>query len=243
VFADEVLWGGNQRAAGRLKTLVTERYLSIERKGVDMVSYTNLMRLIIASNEEWVIPAGPESRRWFVVEVSKDYRSNFDYFMKLKAFFDGSGLNHLMHFLINRKIRNNLREAMVTDALIIQRSMKSSQDDISMWISQILETGAYENWYHQGEFESIDVVGAKKSGHRMDKKELYSHYINWCQQSKTRVRVPVTFWTKMKIFGLDERTKIRDKETKERIRAIVLPSPEELEESYNQSIGNIKRKS
>ena len=75
VFADEITWGGNVKNQGKLKGLVTEQQLTGERKGIDAIQYRNFAHVIIASNAEWVIPAGANSRRWLVLDVD-DGRAN-----------------------------------------------------------------------------------------------------------------------------------------------------------------------
>lgn len=243
VFADEVLWGGNRKAAGRLKTLITDKYLSIERKGVDMTTYTNVMRLIIASNEDWIIPAGPESRRWCMLEASGARRADFGYFAKLKSFFDGNGTRHMLWYLMNRKITNNLRVAPETDALMIQRNMHASQDDLAMWFGHVLEMGIYEQWYDKGKCESINELSKiTETSHRIAKADVMAHYIQWCDQYKKRVIPPYVFWNRLKKFGFD--IKIRPVNDKgERYYAFVLSPAGTAIDLYNKSIGLIQEKS
>ena len=241
IFADEILWGGNKKAAGRLKTLVTDRHLSIERKGLDMTTYTNLMRLIIASNEDWVVPAGPESRRWFVLEVAPHKRADFEYFAKVDAFIKGDGISHLLHFLMNRKITNNLRSAPETEGLMYQRALHSSQDPIGLWFNHLLESGTYQHMYESNKFETVDAVGNTKSGSRIPKNELFNHFNEWAKENKTHPVSSMAFWTKMRHkFGLDEF--IRAEKDKKRFWALVLPSPKEIHSTYNRAYGLIRSK-
>lgn len=238
VFADEILWGGNRKAAGRLKTLVTERHLSIERKQKDMTTYTNLMRLIIASNEEWVVPAGPESRRWFVLEASNHRRDDFEYFARIDAFLKGEGLNHILHFLMNRKIKNNLRLAPQTEALVYQRALHASQDSFGVWINQLLESGAYTTMFNDNKFETKDAIGTVKSGSRVLKQELFNHYIEWCKQAKLHFMSSTAFWIRMRNkLGIDNF--VRSGKAGKRVTMVILPEPEELMITYNRAYGLI----
>jgi Family of unknown function (DUF5906) len=65
LFADEAYWPGDKGAEGELKRLITEPTLNIESKGRDTVSVPNLLHVLMASNEDWVVPAGERERRYF----------------------------------------------------------------------------------------------------------------------------------------------------------------------------------
>jgi len=65
--ADEASFGGDPRSAGKLRSLVTRTEHVIEPKGVDAYRVPNYMRLMITSEEDWVIPASfkdVEFRAW-----------------------------------------------------------------------------------------------------------------------------------------------------------------------------------
>ena len=42
----------------------------IEPKGVDPFSVRNCIHLLMSSNADWVVPAGADARRYFVLDVS-----------------------------------------------------------------------------------------------------------------------------------------------------------------------------
>ena len=65
LFADEAFFAGDRAHVGVLKALITEPTLTIEAKYANAVQMPNFVHLMMASNEEWVIPAGPEARRFF----------------------------------------------------------------------------------------------------------------------------------------------------------------------------------
>ena len=80
LFADEALWGGDKTAEGKLKQLITEPTKVYEAKGVDACMGRNHVHLMMASNEEWVAPTGPEARRFAVFDVSDERRQDQAYF-------------------------------------------------------------------------------------------------------------------------------------------------------------------
>jgi hypothetical protein len=70
-FIDEMVWGGDKQKAGVIKKLITEKTMTINKKNIPKITTDNLMNIVIASNEEWVVPAGLTARRFFVCDVNQ----------------------------------------------------------------------------------------------------------------------------------------------------------------------------
>lgn len=176
VYADEVLWPGDRKAANVLKGLVTEKRITIEQKGVDSITIDNMNRVLIASNESWIVPAGPQSRRWLVLNVSPSVAKNKAYFSKLFDEIEGGGMEALMHFLLNRKITSDLRTAPVTKGLIEQRQMSHNHDSMLHFMSEICLRGG---------FQSTDCEAKMGDDLRWPNKlasfDVYSEYVTWCK--------------------------------------------------------------
>ena len=79
-MAEEVFWAGDRTAEGVIKALATANIMDYERKGLDPVAGRNYTRLMIASNNPWVVPAWSGGRRWFVLEVGNKHEKDFPYF-------------------------------------------------------------------------------------------------------------------------------------------------------------------
>ena len=123
VFADEAFWAGDKQAEGVLKGLVTEEMNVIEQKGKDAYKIRNYIRLIVASNNEWVVPAGPSERRFCVLDVLSARKQDHSYFSAIEEQMDNGGLEALMHFLMNRNLTGkNLRNLPKTTALQEQKN-------------------------------------------------------------------------------------------------------------------------
>lgn len=175
IFADEVVYGGSKKHAGTLKALVTERNLTVERKGIDAYQYYNCARLMIASNEDWFIPAGPESRRWFVLETSSDKANNINWFNAIHRELDNGGVEAMMYELMNREITSNLKHAPETEMLKDQRLRyaASHRDSLLAWLSDCLELGSLGVQCH----ESNDIETAWPA--LVDRMEIYTAYMEW----------------------------------------------------------------
>lgn len=100
LFADEVIWDGDRKAEAKIKTFLTEPTLTIEGKGKDAVSWPNMLHVVISSNSEWIVPAGPYERRYAVFDVSDAHRQERGYFQPLYAEIEGGGLAAMLHDLL-----------------------------------------------------------------------------------------------------------------------------------------------
>jgi hypothetical protein len=78
--ADEAFWAGSKEGEGALKGLITSREHLIERKNVDPYRVANYVRILVTSNEDWVVPASFDERRWMVLDVADHAKQNRAYF-------------------------------------------------------------------------------------------------------------------------------------------------------------------
>lgn len=147
--ADEAVWAGNKDAEGRLKSMITGRTHMIEGKGVDAVQLPNYIHLLMTSNEDWVIPAGKDERRFAVFDVSPHCAGNHDYFRQMEAELDSGGREALLYDLLRLDLSEmNLRMIPKTDALLSQKIR--SLDHVETWLLDRLKDGSptekHEGW-------------------------------------------------------------------------------------------------
>ena len=141
VFADEAIWAGDKAGEGVLKALITEPRLTVEPKNKDSFEMPNYVRLMIASNADWVVPAGPMERRFCVVNVSDKHRGDHGYFQAIVDQMNNGGREALLHFLLNHDLTGvNLRSIPQTDALMEQKIQTMPPLDEFWYFA--LETGA-----------------------------------------------------------------------------------------------------
>jgi hypothetical protein len=180
VFADEVLWPGDRKVANVLKGMVSERRVVREAKGIDSIEVDNLSRIIISSNEDWIVPAGPGSRRWLVLNVSDKVAKNKVYFDRLFGEMEKQGgRSALLSFLLHRKITNNLRTAPTTKGLIEQRRLSNRHDSLLHFLSEAMV---------RGRFSSIDVDAKMGDADTWPTTllafELFTEYRDYCKDAR-----------------------------------------------------------
>ncbi len=136
--ADEAVWAGDKAAEGRLKGLITSSTQFIEAKGIDPVELANYVRLIMTSNEDWVVPAGKDERRYAVLDVDPRCAKNADYFAEIDAEMAAGGLAHLLGDLLAFNLASvDLRNAPRTDALLEQKIRSLGSVD-SWWFERLM---------------------------------------------------------------------------------------------------------
>ncbi|GJD51101.1 hypothetical protein OPKNFCMD_3852 [Methylobacterium crusticola] len=139
--ADEGFWAGDKAAEGRLKGLVTAETQMIESKGVDPIRLKNFVRLLITSNEDWVIPAGKDERRFCVIDVGSGCAQNKEYFAELYREMGDGGREALLHDLLSFDLTKvNLRQIPRTEALLEQKLR--SLDTVESWWFERLAAGS-----------------------------------------------------------------------------------------------------
>ena len=110
VFADEVFGTAKQDKQGLLKTLVTQPYVVIEPKGVDAMKCDKFLRLIMASNLDWAVPADIDDRRFFVKDMfhplQDDKPGKIDYFKNIMFEWAQGGKEAFLAVLLTRELSN-----------------------------------------------------------------------------------------------------------------------------------------
>lgn len=140
LFGDEAFFAGDKKHEGVLKTLITEEHLVIEGKGIDAEAAPNFVHLGLASNDDWVVPAGLDERRFFVMEVGDAHKQDHAYFKQIKADLDAGGRENLLHFLLSFDLSAfEVRQVPQTIALQEQKIMSMAPE--AQWLFDKLGDG------------------------------------------------------------------------------------------------------
>ena len=150
LFVDEALWAGDKQGESVLKALITEDNIQIESKGVDTVTAPNRLHIMMASNNEWVVPAGAQERRYFVLEVGVQRQQDQTYFSAInKQMVERGGLEAMMYDLANRDITKfNIRSVPRTTALDAQ-IIQSLDPGHRWWMEHLGQVFTPPAWKHQ----------------------------------------------------------------------------------------------
>lgn len=124
LFADEAFYAGDKKHESILKALITEDTLAIEAKGKDIEMGSNCLHIVMASNEDWAVPASMDDRRFFVLDVADAQRNAHGYFRDMQAQLEDGGHAALLDLLLRLDISKfNVRERPETKALATEKEM------------------------------------------------------------------------------------------------------------------------
>lgn len=143
LFADEAYGPKDKSAEGSLKRLITEPTLFIEAKGRDPVTVVNRLHVLMASNEDWVIPAGSHERRFAVFDVSENHMQQTSWFTPLYRQLVGGGYAAMLHELLHRDI-GDWHPRVIPRNAALGRQQQESLSPLEVWWLELLQTGVLE---------------------------------------------------------------------------------------------------
>ncbi len=227
MFADELIWGGYKSSEGVLKALITEDSIMLERKNIDAVRIKNHIRLLVASNEDWPVPAGPGERRWLVCDCSDKYKEDHDFFAALEVEMDNGGLEAMMYDLLNREITTNQRSAPKTAAL--SDVAVKGFNPLEKWLFMALEIPRYGFGTH---------YEPKSWGDDISSDLLFSRFNDFSFQFNARDRMSKDVFMRklIKLLDLSTRSRPMDENGK-RTPVYQLPNIEQARKNFSKAVG------
>jgi hypothetical protein len=145
LFVDEAIWAGDKEGENVLKGLVTEPTIQIEKKHIDATVSRNRLHIMMASNNEWVVPAGNRERRYCVLQVNESHIQDSAYFAAIDdQMLNHGGLSAMMYDLQQRDLSTfNVRQFPWTDALD-EQILRSLEPAMQWWVDYLGKT--YVSW-------------------------------------------------------------------------------------------------
>lgn len=146
---DEAFWSGDKQAEGTLKDIITGREHVIEHKGKEPYTVANKTRVVILGNEEWLIPASHDERRFAVFDVGDGRKQDRAFFTAMREGMEAGGYAVLLRTLLDYDITGlELNAAPSTQGLVDQK---------------IHSLNAVYHWWHQC-LEQERIIGAEFEG-------------------------------------------------------------------------------
>jgi hypothetical protein len=141
LFADEVFFAGDKQQENILKGLITEPTINVERKGIDVETSVNRLKVLMASNNEWVVPTSSDERRYFVLEISNKYRNQSSYFTPLVR--ELSNVHNKAAFLYDMLHRDisSFNVSKFPDTVALKQQRAHSLNTFGQYWLEVLERG------------------------------------------------------------------------------------------------------
>jgi hypothetical protein len=132
LFADEAFFAGDKKHRSVLRSLITDQFITLEAKGVDVDMVPNYLHIMMASNDRHMLPAGEDERRWLVLDVHKGNHQDSRFFKAIVDQMESGGYEALLYTLLTRDLTNfNVRDVPKTEALQEQKLL--SLEPFEQW--------------------------------------------------------------------------------------------------------------
>lgn len=198
--ADEAFWAGDKQAQGVIKGLITEHTTAIERKHQDVIEVPNRLRIIFNSNEDWIVPAGLDERRFFVLEVGSAQKQNRPYFASIEKQLLSGGYKAMLYDLLHMDISGlDLGNVPQTAALLQQKEQSMTTEQRfwygRLWNGDLADRREWEEWTPTDELYEAYLKESKSVGERRRKVEMdFSREIKRLCPGVDKKQVTVTVW-------------------------------------------------
>ena len=169
LFADEAVWAGSKQEEGILKALITEETLFIEGKGRDAVQCENHLHLLIATNNEWSVPAGMDERRFLALHVGDDKKQDEAYFRAIRQELV-TGRGKLLKTLLDMDLTNYSPYSVPNTKELAQQKVLSMDIFGAWWFDKLVAgqvLASLDNWT-----DSVPIFA------------LYLDLVQYCQRSR-----------------------------------------------------------
>ena len=178
LFADEAFYAGDVQHENVLKSLVTESTIIIEGKGKDAIVANNYIRMIMASNHDWVVPTGGFDRRFCILDVADNQRNDRAFFNQLEAQWLSGGMAACLNDLLARDL-SDFRIENIPET-------KARRDQKRM---TVLGKGTIEEWWARKLQEGILLDMKDNAGWltQVAKKALRQDYVLYMRNMNHRV--------------------------------------------------------
>jgi hypothetical protein len=205
VFLDEVMFGGDHRAANALKSLVTSGAMSIEPKMLPIIQSPIGLNFFLATNNQDGVRIEKHDRRYWVFDVREE-RMPDAYFKALMAEINSGGREAFAYYLMNMDITGFVPWVDINkDNAAKSKMINATVNDYDM-----------DKWLEEC-YLSHQIVGMNtgfgrgadrlwKDGDEVSSISLLKAYKEWQTTVKGPTRAKPTandeFWRKLTVLGL-----------------------------------------
>lgn len=174
VQMEEAFWAGTKELEGTLKHLITTSSLRMELKGVDAIESHNYTRILLTSNNKWVVPAGLDERRFAAFWVSEKRMQDKPHFQKMWDQMANGGIA-AWHQRLREFDRSKVDLRQIPMTPLLARQKLESAPPMALFALDLITEESREVWpEHDGSarIECDRLLGLVKSFYS----ERHFHY-------------------------------------------------------------------
>lgn len=178
LILDEAAWPGDKSAEGKLKGLITGRHHNIEHKGKEPFKVDNLTRVVVIGNEDWLVPATQDERRYAVFNVGNGRMQDREFFKSMRYRMELGGYRLLLTYLLQFDLKDvDVNGAPMTIGLVDQKH--ASLEPLEQWWLDCLTEGRLVGSIAKGvSFEEIHTDTFRNA------------FVEYARRRQIRTRLP-----------------------------------------------------
>ena len=191
----------------KMKSLITDRHLQIEKKGMEHIMIDNHINFIMTTNHRHTVKIEGDDRRYACFEVSEKYKQNNDYFADYLDVLDNDYAgDHIYTYFKNYPEEDmvNLRKIPMTE--IKQEMLDLSKSSVVRFVEcmdEEVEQAMLYDWVGKDGKKAISVDN------------FYSLFLNWCAKNgekgswaKTKITPELKSKGLLKEYGKNKRNSV-----------------------------------
>lgn len=238
LHVEEGFWAGSKGAEGPLKHLITSEDVLIEPKGINPFKVKSVLRLLITSNEKWVVPATADERRYFVLDIGEQHMQDHAYFSAIRKEAANGGRAALLDYLMNYDLTGfDVRNVPATEALAEQKI--EGLRNIELWWYGMLENGEIDLGNRGGLGDDSDASRWAWEAVYVDRDEFRGAYARWLHSRRYQGEELRDFEVGKHLRNmLPSIEESRPRVEGQRVRQYRIPDLEKCRQEFEQYLGS-----
>lgn len=230
IVLDEAFWSGDKQAEGSLKALVTGPTRNIERKNFEPYEIENRLRTVILGNEDWLVPATEDERRFAVFDVGEGRRKDTKFFKEIRLGMESEGgYPLLLRYLLGHD-HSDFEVAVAPETEGLRQQKLQSLTPFNQWWRDCLTEGRILG----GDFDEGWPESASRERFRL---ALFAYLdqrnIRWSSASYTSVAIGRLIRAVCPVTN----TRYKENDGGKRPKGYVLPSLKEARAAWEAQFG------
>lgn len=155
-----------------LKSVITEKIITIEEKNISPRIAENVCNLILVSNNDVPVKLEYGDRRYVAINVSNKYKGNHAYFSQLCSSFNKDFYNNLHTYFMKRDV-SKFNPRLIPQTEAREMMLRSSQSSYELFIQDYIlrftegfprkiAFEKYKNWVDTNKFSHCSIKTFKE---------------------------------------------------------------------------------
>lgn len=192
VALDEAVFAGDKRSSQKLKSIISEPTMVIEKKGIDSYKADCLARILIMSNASHTLNVERDNRRIFVLTLAPEKIDQWEYFRGLRQCMANGGKESLFNYLKNVKFTAEDLQVRKYKNEHTDSQARQSMDNFDLWLVSVLQRQFI--WDEIGKRQKLNA----ESGTFVSIPNLFNDFKKYMDDNKERYQDNLfEFWTRM----------------------------------------------